>query len=191
MMLGPIGLIVGYSGCLGALIQISNGPIAAAKRDKDAMTRNKVPSPSHSHSPPRYIDGFSLSLLTSTLPLLVSYSLLLASPRITSLIFTQPAEPPVSDLQLPLVLLGALLGLSCGWAMSSFIGPQYQVSREPDIPDGSMTVPLSQFKDLSDRGDSGGANDLIVVVNTRSQGSLVITSIGFGFALFAYSSLVH
>eukprot|EP00955_Chlamydomonas_euryale_P109177 365910-Chlamydomonas_euryale.AAC.32 len=50
---------------------------------------------------------------------------------------------------------GLLAGAGTGALLAHGMGPQYQVSREPDIPVGSMVVPQD-------------AKELVVVVDTRS-----------------------
>jgi hypothetical protein len=162
--LGPVGSI---SACLAASIQIKSGPIASAIKDHASITSDTSVTSSLQREQRR---------LT---PLIIyAYTALLLSPIINTPFRILNSDHMLDDvlhLMSP-VLLQALVGAISGWIISSSIGPRYQVSREPDIPDGAMTV-------QTDQDDDKGSKDLIVVVDTRSGLGLVTACVSYGVVL--------
>ncbi|KAG1670462.1 hypothetical protein FOA52_010198 [Chlamydomonas sp. UWO 241] len=71
--------------------------------------------------------------------------------------------------------LGLVSGAAAGALLTMGMGPAYQVSREPDIPVGSMVVPHD-------------AKELIIVVDTRSGIQRVVVAGGFAAALLGVLS---
>lgn len=55
--------------------------------------------------------------------------------------------------------------------MAAGMGPTYQVSREPDIPIGSMIIPQD-------------VREVIVVIDTRSNVQRVVVAIAYATALY-------